>query len=392
MNSPSLEEIVREWEDQLGPENLAKAHYQERMRMVQFFLSPVVAVLLAVLWLPTGLAVHLRDALGRGAAWYQAWAVILVIMLVNDILLFPLDWFFGCHVENRLGTNRQTLGGWLADQVKEKGINLLLQSLMFLGLYLVFRHWPRQWFWGLSGVVVLVLVVLYLIQPWLIRMRFKAEPLDNPALEARLRQLFAQTGVPFSRLALLNASEKSSRANAALVPKGAGTEVVLFDTLLQDLDNEAIAAVVAHELGHKMHHDMLKVFTLLGIGLIAALAAGYETLTVWGRLWGLHGPADVATFPLLTAAVAVFSMVLTVGLNVYSRHEEEAADRFALETIGQAAPFIRAMQMLARKNKALPQPSRWVEMVLYNHPSLARRVQNAYAWQARRSATPTADR
>ncbi len=376
----SLEQLVREWEAELGPEEMTKARYQLRMRVLEFFLGLVVPVLFVVVWLPTGWAMVLRNALNGNGSWWGTWATLLLFLLSWVLLNAPMSWYFGFYVENRLGVNRQSLGGWIKDEIKQTGLSILLQSLLFLALYYVFRAWPQWWFLGMSVVVVVFLVVFYLLQPLVLRLKFRTRPLDAPELEARLRDLFQRAGVPFAGLAVVEAGEKTARSNAALIPRGTGTEVVLFDTLLSSLTPEAIEGVVAHELGHKVHRDLLKLMIFLGGGLLFALAIGYGVLTRLGAMNGLRGPGDVATFPLLLLVVSWMSSGLQILLNAFSRRIEFAADRFAVALTQNPQAFEEALRILVRQNKSLPQPPLWIERLLYSHPSPARRIQAIRRW------------
>ncbi len=369
-----LQALVQEWESALGPEDLAKARYQLRMRVWRFGSTLLLAGLLALLWLPTGWAVALRDALRANANGWRTWLYILLLGAMSSALSLPLAWWFEFRVEQHLGTLRQSLRGWLRDHLKQEALAGLVQSLLMTGLYFMFRRWPEHWFVGIAVAVVVFLVVYYLLQPVFLRLQYKAEPLDDPDLQALLKDLFERAGVPFAGLAVLRASEKTARGNAALVPKGAGTQVVVFDTLLHELSPRALAAVVAHELGHKVHRDMLKLMLVLGVSLLAALSLGYGVLTTVGYWDGLQGPADVATLPLLWLTLAWLGAGLQILLNAYMRRIEFAADAYALTLTQDPAALEEAFRVLARQNKALPQPPLWVERLLDNHPSLARRV------------------
>lgn len=382
-HSPELQQTIRDLEAALGEENLAKARYQLQMHIVSLFLGLVTPLVLALVWLPTGWAVALRDALHANDAWWRTWAAILVFMLSDVVISFPLTWFFDFRLENRLGTNRQSFGGWLWDQFKQTAASLPVQSLLFVGVYFVFRRWPHQWLWGMIAVVVVFLGAIYLLQPLFLRLQYKAEPLEDPELTERLRRLFEKAGVPFAGVAVIKASEKTARGNAALVPKGAGTQVVVFDTLIEAVGPAGVEVTIAHELGHKVHHDMPKLMALLGFMLIVALAGGYWVLETVGAQGGLQGPADVATFPLLALAMAWLAVFLQTAINIYSRREEYAADRFALEMTNQPEVFEQVMVVLGRQNKSLPQPPAWVEFFLHNHPSLAKRVLVARQWKGR---------
>lgn len=385
MTTPSfvtgnLNALIRAWEAELGPENLAKARYQLRMRVLRFVWNLALPLLFVLIWIPTGWAVALREALQANATWGRTWLALVLFLAVLTLMDIPGAWFFEFHVENRLGLNRQTFLSWLRDHIKQETINLVLQSALFLGLYTVFRLWPRTWFWGIAGLVVALLLGLYLLQPVLLRMQYKTHPLNARDIEERLRNLFARAGVPFGGLSVLEASVKTARLNAALVPRGAGTEVVLMDTLLNALGPAEIEGVVAHELGHKVKRHLAKQFTVIGVLLIVALSVTYGLLHLLGNWDGLRGPADVATFPLLMATFAWLASGLQVCMNAYARRMEFEADRFALEMTGNPEVFERIMRVLVRENKSLPQPPLWVERLLYTHPSPARRVHAVYRW------------
>ncbi|HHO57563.1 MAG TPA: hypothetical protein ENJ85_00145, partial [Oceanithermus profundus] len=119
----------------LGEEGLRKARWQEKMRVWNQVAQLVWTALYALLWIPTGWAAALRDALGGNGAW-PALLFVLVFMLLMIPFNLPLAWFFDYRVENLLGTNRQSLGGWLLDQFKQGIIGALLLGLFFWAVYL----------------------------------------------------------------------------------------------------------------------------------------------------------------------------------------------------------------------------------------------------------------
>ncbi len=379
--SPELQQVIRDLEAALGEEALAKGRLRVRVKTAKFLSSLLAPLLLALLWLPTGWAVSLRNALQANSTWWRTWLAVAVFVVSSRVFIhIPLAWFFEFRIENLLGTNRQTLGGWLSAQARQAAIDIFILSLLYLGLYLVFRHWPHLWLLGMSVIVILFVGVLMLISPWLMRMQNQAEPLNDPELTARLRRLFERAGVPFSNISVLKTSEKRSTLGASLVPKGAGTEVVVTDTLLEAMSPEEIEDVVAHELGHKVHHDWPKSIVVLGFTLIVTLAAGYGAIQALGQWDGLQGATDVATLPLLMLAVSWIEKVTQAGANTYLRRTEYAADRFALETTHRPDIFEKVMVMLARQNQILPQPPAWIECCLHAHPSTAKRVLMARQW------------
>ncbi len=386
-NTVVLEKIAREVEAYLGEEDASKARYQLQMQVANYFVGMFLALVVALFWLPTGFAVDLRNALNANSTWWATWLALLVFLAVDALFSFPLAWYFEFRLENRLGTNRQSFVGWLWDQFKQMALNLLLQSVLFLALYLIFRRWPDYWLPGMVAIVVVFIFVLHLLSPLFVRMQYKSEPLDSPELTERLRALFERAGVRFSGVGVLKFGEKTARSNAAVIPDGVGNKVVISDTLLEKNDPEVIEVVVAHELGHKVHKDLLKQYGAIGTMLIVVLLAAYWVLQTVGRWDGLGGPTDVATFPLLSLVIAWGFGLLQVGLNAFSRRLERAADAYSLRLTGNPEAFERAMLLLAKDNKSFPLPPSWVETLFYSHPSIAKRIYAARRYAPHRSAS-----
>jgi len=360
----------------LGEEGLRKARWQEKMHLVGMLVQLVWEALFVLVMIPTGWAAALRDALGGDTAFGML-LVVLVIMLLNSIFMLPHAWFFGYRVEQVLGTNRQALGGWLLDYFKQGLIGIVIYSLFFWGVYLVFRAWPTAWLPALVGVVALLALAIYLAQPLMVRAQARVEPLEDDELNERLARLFERAGFPYGGVGVIRAGEKTSRGNAMLSPKGGKLEVLVFDTLLEEVGPEGLEVVVAHELGHRAHKDWPAMLVLFGLLFVVGIALGHAVLVWAAGCCGLTGPADPATLPVLVLVLNLWMLVAQVVLNAFMRSREYAADRYALELVPNLEAFERTFVTLARQNLADPEPPEWVEFWLHNHPSIARRLEAA---------------
>jgi STE24 endopeptidase len=165
---------------------------------------------------------------------------------------------------------------------------------------------------------------------------------------------------------------------------GATRRIVIGDTLLTQYTPDEIEVVVAHELGHQVHRDIPKLIlaqtaiTLGGLAVVS-LALG-ATLRAFPQY---HGLADPATMPLIAATLAAFGLVTLPLANGFSRWVEHQADVYALESTGMSDAFISAMTRLANQNLAEAEPSPIIEFLLYNHPSIGRRLAFGHAWAQR---------
>ena len=92
--------------------------------------------------------------------------------------------------------------------------------------------------------------------------------------------------------------------------------------------------------------------------------------------------ATIATAPLLVCALVLFSLLSMPVTNLLSRYFERQADRYALDTTGNAEAFISAMNRLADQNLANKEPSPVIEFLLHSHPSIAKRISFARSWSS----------
>jgi STE24 endopeptidase len=146
--------------------------------------------------------------------------------------------------------------------------------------------------------------------------------------------------------------------------------------------------VLAHELAHHVHKDIPvgiaveSLTTLLGLYLASL-----------GLKWGVqaldfHGPADVAAMPLLFLVLGAYGLVTMPLGNIYSRWRERRADLYALQATGNGQAYANALTRLANQNLSEVDPEPWVELLLYSHPPLAKRIAMAQSFQERFPSSP----
>lgn len=352
-------EFLEKIYEALGEEGLKKARWQTRMGVLGIALQIVFVLLYVALWALTPLSQRVVEATGG-----NPWLYTLVFFLGQRIFNFPLD-YFSRWVELRLGTNRQSFSGWLLDWLKQSAVSVALMTLLFGGAFAVMLAWPQA-----ALLIFLVLVaafagLLYALQPLLLRLEFKADPLEDEALAARIRALFERAGVPFRGVYRLRAGEKTSRGNAAVISKVGGYEVVFTDTLLEALDPDALAFVVAHELGHVKHRDTQRGLFPFAALLYASLLVGYVLVST----------PTLERFPFFYLGTQLAFVLGRLAMNHLVRTQEYAADRFAIQLVPDLEAFERSFLALSRQNFDDPDPPAWIETLLYDHPSIKHRYQ-----------------
>jgi len=366
-----MADVLKQIYAELGEDGIKKARWQERMRAAGFLLQLLFLLVYVTLWLVAGWA----EATARWSG-ENPWLLALLFLAGEAVFTLPLS-YLSRWVELRLGTNRQSFGGWVLDWLKNSALNVVLMSLLFGTAFALYQRWPGGAFLGALAVSAAFALVLFALQPLVLRMNYKTEPLEDPELRAKITAVFEKAGVPLKGLFLVRAGEKTSRGNAAVIPKAGGYEVVFYDNLLEALDPDALAFVVAHELGHVKHRDIYRSLVAFSVLLFLALLSGQAAVQLLAPGVGLE-PTSVAALPLFYLGVMLAFMVGSIFMNAYSRAREYAADRFAFELTGDLAAFERSFTVLAKQNYADPDPPAWVEFLLHSHPSIKHR------WEAGR--------
>jgi STE24 endopeptidase len=370
-------EIETKIETSLDPERQQKAKVYARIRRRLLLVDLGLGVAFVLVWLLSGASLGLRNQVI--ALTDQPLLVVAlyaaVFGAVYGALNAPLSYYSGFVLPHRYGLSTQNLRAWLWDQVKGAAIGGMLGLVLLEVMYALLRASPDWWWLWTALVMLFFSVILSNLAPVLIMPLFyKFVPLDDADLADRLTRLSEQAGTRVRGVYRFDMSSKTVQANAAVVGLGGTRRIILGDTLLESFSSEEIETILAHELGHHVHGDLGKgILVGSALTLIGLWLAG-QALN-WGvAAFGFAGLADVAAMPLLALALGAFELITMPLNNGYSRWRESLADRYSLEATRKSEAFASSMTRLANQNLSEADPERWVEVLLYSHPAISRRV------------------
>ena len=362
------------------PADRARVYHRQQFRCAAAGFA--LSVVYLAMWLATGASVALRERLAdvTRAWWIEVPLTLAVLGSGYLILSLPLRWLRGFWLPRRYGLLHQSLARWIWDQVKAGLVGVLLGGLaveVVYGLLGATRWW---WLWG-AAVFFGGYALLALVAPiWLLPLFYRVVPLGDAGLGERLLRLAERTGVPVLGVWVADQSRKGRTANAAVVGLGRTRRILLFDTLIAEFTADEVESVLAHELGHHVHRDILRGLLFQGALTLATFWVADHALRIGARALGLAGPADVAGLPLFGLILIGVGVVALPVSNGWSRRVERQADDFALRTTHDPAAFIGAMERLAALNLAESDPHPIKEFFFYSHPSIGRRVVRARAF------------
>jgi len=283
------------------------------------------------------------------------------------------------------GLATQSWGGWAGDVAKSTALGTAFAGAGSALALELMRRLPRGWWIPGSGLAVAGGAVLLLAGPVLLDPLFnRFTPLPAGPARDDVLELARRAGVRVRQVYVVDASRRTTAANAYVTGLGPTKRVVLFDTLLNSFSPEETRLVVAHELAHVHYRDVPQALLHMAVTApLCALAVARLTrrLTPAGEA-GQAGEAEPEVLPGLALAVGLVATPVSLIYNARSRAVEARADAFALELTNDPAPFISFERRIALQNLADPDPPAWVARLLATHPTTVERIGIARAYEA----------
>jgi STE24 endopeptidase len=301
---------------------------------------------------------------------------LLATGMVLSAMDLPFDWYAQFHLEERFGFNTSTPATWWMDRLK--GLALLVAlGFPLLALILKLPGWlgSAWWVWAWVCLAVFQLVMMVVAPVLILPMFNKFTPLPAGALRDALLEMGRRAGFRARDIQVMDGSKRSRHSNAFFTGLGRFRKIVLFDTLVQQLDQAELESVLAHEIGHyKMGHIPKMISLALGGWLVAFYVISVLVRKAWflggfGFAAGEMAPALLLFF-LLSGMVTFWLSPLFHRL---SRRHEYEADAFAVRLVKQNRPLIAALRKLNEKNLSNLTPHPIYSGFYYSHPTLLER-------------------
>lgn len=275
---------------------------------------------------------------------------------------------------------------WWRDVAVSFAVAWVTVTVALVGWLEVVRLWPDTWWVVLAVVSAVMVVVISFLVPVVIEPLFSTfVPMPEGPLRERLLDLARRDGVAVRDVLVADASRRTTALNAYVSGLGATRRIVVHDTLLDRGRDDEVHAVVAHELGHVVAHDV-RTGTVLGAGgaalgvVAAAIGLSWGWLLSWAHV---SAPSDPAVVGLLLAAGAWAGFLGSPLQTAISRRLERRADEHSLDLTRDPATVARMHRSLAVVNIAALRPLRLLHLWFGTHPTSPERIAAARAWAAR---------
>lgn len=374
-------------EDDFTPEQLDRARALRRANVPVALAARGSGLALSLLLGFTAagpwLTVRAGELLGGGRQARIAGGV-LALLLAGQLLGLP----FAARsrvVRRRFGLVTQGWAGWWMDAARGFVLSAVPGVAAAEGVYAL-AGWSERWWWlPAAGAAAVLAVVLSWLWPLAVEPLFnRFTPLEAGELRRRLLELAEREGVRVRDVLVADASRRTTALNAYVSGFGSTRRIVVYDTLLATGAERDVELVVAHELGHVVHRDVL-------LGTVAgALAAGAAVCVIGplaGVLTGVRASgwtvSDPRSLALMLALASLAAAVAGPVQCAVSRRVERRADVFALDATRDPAAFIAMQRALTVANVSEPSPPGWLRILFSTHPSPAERLALARGWAPR---------
>lgn len=223
----------------------------------------VLAGYLPFLW---DLATHLVGRAGLLTTSYSVmfqeivitWLFVILMTLIDTLTSLPFNLYSTFVVEQKHGFNKSTLGLFIQDKLMTLGLTFVI-SFPVLGaiVYLVRIGGPYFYFyvWFFLFLFSLVMMTIY---PTLIAPLFnKYTKLEDGPVKTAIEDLAKQVSFPLTNLFSVDGSKRSGHSNAYFYGFFKNKRIVLYDTLLKQVELPELLAILGHEIGHwKLWHTI----------------------------------------------------------------------------------------------------------------------------------------
>lgn len=302
-----------------------------------------------------------------GRWWVQVPMAVVLVTLVLRLLALP----FGIALQqHRLdhGLSTQSWWGYARDVATGTAVSMVVTSLGLLVLVALARRWRRAWVVVGAALAAGLVLVGSLVYPLVVEPLYNSfTSLPDGRLRTAVLAVADEEGVPVDDVLVADASRRTTTLNAYVSGFSGTRRVVLHDTLVDSLPEDQVLSVVAHELAHARHDDVLTGTVLGALG--AAFGVGLLGLVVGGDRM-----RRASVVPLVMALLAVGSQLASPVENGISRRIETRADVDALKATGDPAAFREMQLMLARRSLADPMPPAWSQWWWGSHPTVLQRL------------------
>ena len=307
----------------------------------------------------------------------QSGLFFLVLMILNDLIKLPFEYYFTFIIEEKYGFNKTTIRTFFIDKIKKYILAILIGGGILAGTIYLFSYVNNSfWLWLWTGMSIFLILTNMFYAELIVPIFNKLKPLNNGSLKNKIEAYSKKVGYSLSKIYVIDGSKRSSKANAFFSGLGSRKTIALYDTLIEKHSEDELVAVLAHEVGHykKKHILTSLILSILQLGLMCFL---FELCLNEENISKALG-SDKVVFHLGLVGFGILYIpigtIVGIFMNILSRKNEFEADEYAKKTF-EGSSLELALKKLSVDNLTNLYPHPLYVFIHYSHPPLLKRLE-----------------
>lgn len=300
-----------------------------------------------------------------------------ILFLLKSVISLPFSIYSTFSIEERFGFNKTTWKIFISDRVKQLVLAVFIGGALLAGVLAFFEYaGPWAWFYCWMVIIVFMIFMQFAVPTWIMPLFNKFKPLEPGELKTAIMEYARSIDFPLQKIFIMDGSKRSQKSNAFFSGFGRHKRIVLYDTLVKNHTTDELVAVLAHEMGHyKKKHVLWMLLTgILQTGIMLFLLSLFISSPMLFDAFYMNAPSVYAGLVFFGILFAPIDFFMGVAMQYFSRRNEYAADRFAVETTRKPEAFARALKKLAVHNLSNLTPHPMVVVLNYSHPPILERL------------------
>jgi STE24 endopeptidase len=294
------------------------------------------------------------------------------------LISLPFSIYATFGIEERFGFNRTDAKTFVLDLIKQTVLGVLIGGPVLAAILSFFQYaGANAWWYCWIAVVVFMIVMQFAVPTWIMPLFNKFTPLEPGELKTAIMNYAESIGFPLKNVFVMDGSKRSSKANAFFAGFGRHKRIVLFDTLIKNHSVSELVGILAHEMGHykKKHIYWMMLAGIVQSGIILYLLSLFISAPPLFEAFYMQQPSVYAGLVFFGVLYSPIDFFIGIFMQMFSRKNEYAADRFAAETTNRPNAFIRALKRLAVHNLSNLRPHPLYVFLNYSHPPILDRIE-----------------
>ncbi len=302
---------------------------------------------------------------------------IFILSGLSMLLSLPFDLYGTFVIEEKFGFNKMTLSTYITDTIKSLILSITIGAPLIAGILFFFGYSGAfAWIYAWIFIIIISLIIQVIAPIWIMPIFNKFTPLEDSELRNLIIEYTKSVNFTFGNIFVIDGSKRSNHSNAFFTGFGKTKRIALFDTLIDQLNEQEIVSVIAHEVGHskKKHIITSTILSIINTGVMFFLLSLFIENSLLFEAFYMKEVSIYASIIFFGLLFTPINLILSPVLQFISRKNEYQADKWSVETTKDKNYLISGLKKLAEKNLSNLSPHPLLVFFQYSHPPIIDRI------------------